>query len=294
MAPMNGADEWRRGLVGTMAVMTVPNLVLNNGIEIPQLGFGVWRVPRGKTKQAVAAALDAGYRHVDTAKLYDNEREVGEAVRESGLDRDEVFVTSKVWNTDQGYDSTLRAFDASMERLGFEVLDLYLIHWPLPARDTAAQTWRAMEKLYQEGRIRAIGVSNFQPEHLRRLLDGSEVVPGINQVELHPYLQQHEIRKADEELGLLTEAWSRLAKGGELLADPTITSLADKHGATPAQVVLRWHLQLGIIAIPKSVTPSRIKENIDVFGFELDEQDLASIGTLDRGGRTGPDPDQLD
>src|SRR3954447_11259487 len=190
MAPMNGADEWRRGLVGTMAVMTVPNLVLNNGIEIPQLGFGVWRVPRGKTKQAVAAALDAGYRHIDTAELYDNEREVGEAVRESGLDRDAVFVTSKVWNSDQGYDSTLRAFDATMDRLGLDVLDLYLIHWPRPEAGTAADTWSAMERLYAEGRIRAIGVSNFRPEDLRRLLDTADVVPTVNQVELHPYLQQ--------------------------------------------------------------------------------------------------------
>jgi 2,5-diketo-D-gluconate reductase A len=273
--------------------MTVPHVVLNNGVEIPQLGFGVWRVPSADTQRVVAVALDAGYRHIDTAKLYDNEAAVGAAVRESGLERDQVFVTTKVWNSDQGYDATLRAFDASMDRLGFDVLDLYLIHWPRPGRDTAAETWRAMEKLYADGRVRAIGVSNFHPDHLRRLLDKSEVVPVVNQVELHPYLQQTDVRKANEELGVVTEAWSPLAKGGDLLHDPTITALSDKHGVAPAQVVLRWHMQLGTVAIPKSVTPARIRANIDVFGFELDEQDMAMIATLDRDGRTGPHPDQL-
>jgi diketogulonate reductase-like aldo/keto reductase len=273
--------------------MTVPDVVLNNGIEIPQVGFGVWRVPSAETQVAVAEALDAGYRHIDTAKLYDNEEGVGAAVRESGLDRDEVFVTSKVWNTDQGYDSTLRAFDATMERLGLDVLDLYLIHWPLPARGTAAETWRALERIYLDGRVRAIGVSNFQPDHLRRLLDGSEVLPVVNQVELHPYLQQREVRRANDELGVATEAWSPIAKGGDLLADPVIVRLADKHGRTPAQVVLRWHLQLGTIVIPKSVTPARIKENLDLFGFELDADDLEAVAALDRDGRTGPHPDDL-
>ena len=273
--------------------MTVPNVLLNNGIEIPQIGFGVWRVPSAETQVAVATALDAGYRHIDTATLYGNEEGVGAAVRESGLDRDRVFVTSKVWNTDQGYDSTLRAFDASMQRLGFEVLDLYLIHWPRPAQNTAADTWRALKRLYLDGRVRAIGVSNFEPDHLRRLLDRSEVVPVVNQVELHPYLQQSHVRKANEELGVGTEAWSPLAKGGDLLADETIVGLADKHGRTPAQVVLRWHIQLGNVVIPKSVTPERIRSNIDVFGFELDEQDMAAIVTLDRDGRTGPHPGEL-
>jgi 2,5-diketo-D-gluconate reductase A len=273
--------------------MTVPHVTLNNGIEVPQLGFGVWRVPRAETRRVVTAALEAGYRHIDTAKLYDNEEAVGAAVRDSGLDRDQVFVTTKVWNSDQGYDATLRAFDASMDRLGFDVLDLYLIHWPRPGKDTAVETWRAMERLYLDGRIRAIGVSNFQPDHLRRLLDKSEVVPVVNQVELHPYLQQVEVRKANDELGVVTEAWSPLAKGGDLLDDPTITALADKHGVAPAQVVLRWHMQLGTVAIPKSVTPERIRQNIDVFGFRLDEQDMAMVATLDRDGRTGPHPDQL-
>ena len=273
--------------------MTVPHLTLNNGIEIPQLGFGVWRVPSADTQRVVSVALEAGYRHIDTAKLYDNEAAVGAAVRESGLDRDEVFVTTKVWNSDQGYDATLRAFDASMERLGFDVLDLYLIHWPRPSKGTAADTWRALERLYADGRVRAIGVSNFHPEHLRRLLDKSEMVPVVNQVELHPYLQQVAVRKANDELGVVTEAWSPLAKGGDLLHDPTITALSDKHGVAPAQVVLRWHMQLGTVAIPKSVTPERIRANIDVFGFELDEQDMAAIANLDCDGRTGPHPDQL-
>ena len=273
--------------------MTVPNVVLNNGVEIPQVGFGVWRVPSAETQAAVATALDVGYRHVDTAKLYDNEEGVGAAVRESGLERDEVFVTSKVWNTDQGYDSTLRAFDESMKRLGFDVLDLYLIHWPLPGQDTAADTWRALERLYLDGRVRAIGVSNFQPAHLRRLLDRSEVVPVVNQVELHPYLQQAEVRAANDELGVATEAWSPLAKGGDLLTDLVLTGLADKHGRTPAQVVLRWHVQLGNIVIPKSVTPERIAENLDLFGFELDDDDMATIAGLDRDARVGPHPDQV-
>jgi 2,5-diketo-D-gluconate reductase A len=268
----------------------VPTIELNNGVTIPQLGFGVFLVPPGETEAAVATALATGYRHIDTAKLYDNEEAVGEAVRESGLIRDEVFVTSKLWNTDQGYDTTLRAFDASMQRLGFDVLDLYLIHWPAPARDAYVETWRAMEQLYTDGRIRAIGVSNFQPDHLRRLLDRSDVVPVINQVELHPYLQQTEVRKANEELGVLTEAWGPIARGGELLQDPVIAGLADKHARTPAQVVLRWHIELGNVVIPKSVTPARIQENIDIFDFALDSADLDAIAALDRGQRTGPDP----
>jgi 2,5-diketo-D-gluconate reductase A len=273
--------------------MSVPNLTLNNGIEIPQLGFGVFKVPSGQTKEVVLAALKTGYRHIDTARLYGNETEVGEAVRESGLDRNEVFVTTKVWNDDQGYDATMRAFDASMDRLGFDVLDLYLIHWPVPHQDLYLDTWRAMEQLYRDGRIRAIGVSNFNPDHLRRLVDETDVVPVLNQVELHPYLQQEEVRKTDESLDVLTEAWGPIARGGELLSDPVIARLADKHGKTPAQVVLRWHVQLGNVVIPKSVTPSRIEENFDVFSFELAEEDMAAIADLDRGERTGPDPDEL-
>ncbi len=272
---------------------SVPNLVLNNGVEIPQLGFGVFKVPPEETRQAVLTALETGYRHIDTAKLYENEAAVGAAVRDSGLMRDEIFVTTKVWNTDQGYDATLRAFDASLERLGLDVLDLYLIHWPAPARELYVDTWRAMEQLYRDGRVRAIGVSNFQPDHLRRLLDRCDVVPVINQVELHPYLQQNEARKAHEELGVLTEAWAPIARGGALLEDPVITALADKHARTPAQVVLRWHIELGNVVIPKSVTPARVVENFSIFDFALDGADLAEIAALDRGERTGPDPDRL-
>ena len=272
---------------------SVPNLVLNNGVEIPQLGFGVFKVPPEKTRQAVLTALETGYRHIDTAKLYDNETEVGAAVRDSGLMRDEIFVTTKVWNTDQGYDATLRAYDASLERLGLAAHDLYLYHGPAPPRDLYVDTWRAMEQLYRDGRVRAIGVSNFQPDHLRRLLDRCDVVPVINQVELHPYLQQNEARKAHEELGVLTEAWAPIARGGALLEDPVITALADKHARTPAQVVLRWHIELGNVVIPKSVTPARVAENFSIFDFTLDGADLAEIAALDRGERTGPDPDRL-
>lgn len=273
--------------------MAAPRIVLNNGIEIPQLGFGVWRVPNEATHEAVSTALKAGYRHIDTAKLYGNEDAVGAAIRDSGLERDAVFVTTKVWNDDQGYDATLRAFDVSTGKLGFEVLDLYLIHWPRPHEGLAGETWRAMEKLYLDGRIRAIGVSNFKPPHLRVLLDTAQVVPAINQVELHPYLQQSETRAANAKYGIATEAWSPLARGGALLTDPVIVGLATKHERTAAQVVLRWQLQVGNVAIPKSVTPSRIKENFDVFDFELDDQEMAAVAGLDRGERTGPDPDQV-
>lgn len=265
--------------------MSVPHVVLNNGIEIPQVGYGVWRIPNEETKKAVSTAFDAGYRHVDTAKLYGNEEGVGAAVRESGLDRDAVFVTTKVWNTDHGYDATLRAFEASMARLGLDVLDLYLIHWPQPEKGLLRDTWRAMERLYLDGRIRAIGVSNFEPEHLRALVAGAEVVPAVNQVELHPYRQQQRVREANAELGVATEAWSPIARGGRLLEDPVVRRLAEKHDRSPAQVVLRWHLQLGVIVIPKSVTPSRIESNIDLFDFELDEADLEGIAGLDRSGQ---------
>ena len=268
-------------------------LVLNNGVRIPQLGLGVYKIPEAATRDTVLTAFAAGYRHIDTAALYRNERGVGEAVRESGLPRDEVFVTSKVWNDDHGYDATLRAFDASMERLGLDVLDLYLIHWPVPRLDRYVDTWRALEQLYRDGRVRAIGVSNFQPDHLRRLLDRTDVVPVVNQVELHPYLQQQKLRVAHEELGLITEAWAPLARGGDLLADEAVLGLADKHARTPAQVVLRWHVQLGNVVIPKSVTPARIAENIAVFDFALDEDDMAVLASLDGDGRTGAHPDHL-
>lgn len=273
--------------------MAVPEVLLNNGIQIPQLGFGVWQVPPEMTHEVVATALDVGYRHIDTAALYGNEAGVGQAVRESSLDRDAVFVTSKVGNRDQGYDETLRAFDATMGRLGFEVLDLYLIHWPVPSGGRTAETWRALERLYLDGRVRAIGVSNFEPRHLRELAEAGGVVPVINQVELHPYLQQVDVRAANASMGVVTQAWSPLAKGRDLLTDATVTRIARKHERTPAQVVLRWHLQHGFVTIPKSITPARIKENFDVFSFELDRLDLRDLDGLDRGGRVGPHPDHV-
>jgi 2,5-diketo-D-gluconate reductase A len=273
--------------------MTIPDVTLNNGVSMPQLGFGVFQVPDEETAQAVSEALRAGYRSIDTAKIYGNESGVAQAVRESGIPREELFVTTKVWNDDQGYDEALRAFDASMDRLGLDYLDLYLIHWPAPSAGRYVETWRALEKLLADGRVRAIGVSNFQPAHLRRLFEETGTVPAVNQIELHPYLQQAELRALHAERGIVTEAWSPLAKGGELLADPVVTALAEQYGRTPAQVVLRWHLQLGNVVIPKSVTPARIRENLDVFGFELSRQDLAALGTLERGHRTGPDPDRF-
>jgi diketogulonate reductase-like aldo/keto reductase len=264
---------------------------LNNGVDMPQLGFGVWQVPDAEAAPAVTEALKAGYRSIDTAAIYGNERGVGEAI--ANFDREELFVTTKLWNSDQGFDSTLRAFDESLRRLGLDVLDLYLIHWPTPARDRYVDTWKAFAQLQKEGRVRAIGVSNFQPAHLRRLIDETGVVPAVNQIELHPYLQQAELREFHAQHGIRTEAWSPLGQGGELLSDPVVAKIALAHGRSPAQVVLRWHLQLGNVVIPKSVTPSRIRENIDVFGFELATAEMEALSTLDRGGRIGPDPDQF-
>jgi diketogulonate reductase-like aldo/keto reductase len=272
-------------------VSTVPNLKLNNGVEMPQLGYGVFQIPNEETTAAVSAALHAGYRSIDTAAVYGNEEGVGTALAAAGLERDELFITTKLWNTDQGYDKTLRAFDASLEKLGLEQLDLYLIHWPTPKRDLYLDTWKAFEKLYADGKVRAIGVSNFHPAHLERILQTGGTVPAVNQIELHPYLRQDELRAFDAKHDIATEAWSPLAKGGDLLSEPAIVALAEKHGRTPAQVVIRWHLQLGNIVIPKSVTPTRIRENFDVFGFSLTDAEVASLSTLDKGERTGPDPD---
>ncbi|HEY8373857.1 MAG TPA: aldo/keto reductase [Pseudonocardiaceae bacterium] len=269
----------------------VPNIRLNNGVQMPQLGFGVWQVPDDQATEAVSTALEAGYRSIDTAAIYGNEEGVGRAIASSGLPREELFVTTKLWNSDQGYDSTLRAFDASLARLGLDYVDLYLIHWPVPSRDRYVDTWRAFEKLLSDGRVRAIGVSNFHIPHLQRLLDETGTVPVINQIELHPGLQQDELRAFHAEHGIATEAWSPLAQGGEVLRNPVITEIAARHGRTPAQVVLRWHLQLGNVVIPKSVTPSRIRENIDVFGFELSQDDMTAIAGLNTGQRIGPNPE---
>ncbi|MFD8076305.1 aldo/keto reductase [Streptomyces sp. NPDC059718] len=267
-----------------------PDITLNNGVTMPQLGFGVFQVPDADTAAAVTSALESGYRSIDTAAIYGNEAGVGQALAASGIARDELFVTTKLWNGDQGYDSTLAAFDASLAKLGLDHVDLYLIHWPAPARDTYLDTWRAFEKIHAEGRARAIGVSNFQPAHLQRLIDNSDVVPAVNQVELHPQLQQAELRAFHARHGIATEAWSPLAQGA-VLKDPVITGIAGRLGRTPAQVILRWHLQLGNVVIPKSVTPERIRENLDVFDFALSDADVAAITALDNGTRIGPDPD---
>ncbi|MDR3033617.1 MAG: aldo/keto reductase [Kitasatospora sp.] len=270
----------------------VPTVTLNNGVEMPQLGFGVFQVPDEETTAAVATALEAGYRSIDTAAVYGNERGVGKALAASGLPREELFVTTKLWNADQGHDATLRAFDASLDKLGLEYVDLYLIHWPTPARDLYAESWKAIERLAAEGRIRAAGVSNFQPAHLTRLIEAGGLVPAVNQVELHPGLQQAELRAFHAAHGIATEAWSPLAQGA-VLDDPAITAIAARTGKSPAQVVLRWHLQLGNLVIPKSVTPARIRQNLDVFDFALTADDMAAIAATDRDLRTGPDPDQF-
>jgi 2,5-diketo-D-gluconate reductase A len=271
----------------------VPTITLNNGVEIPQLGFGVWQVPDDDAGAAVRTAIEVGYRSIDTAAIYGNEEGTGRGIAESGVPREELFVTTKLWNGAQGYDTTLAAFEESVAKLKTDYVDLYLIHWPVPSKDKYVDTWRAFEKLYADGRIRAIGVSNFQPAHLQRLFDETEVVPVLNQIELHPYFSQEKVRAFNREHKIATEAWSPLAQGGDLLGDPAVAAIAGKYGKTNAQVVLRWHLQIGNVVIPKSVTPSRIKENFDVFDFELTAEDVAAINGLDRGQRIGGDPDTL-
>ena len=268
----------------------VPNITLNNGVEIPQLGFGVFQIEPEKTKDATLAALEVGYRHIDTAEMYGNEREVGEAVRASRIDRDEIFVTSKLNNTFHEYDAALSAFDQSLKDLDIGFVDLFLVHWPLPDVLDYVETWKAMEKMYESGRVRAIGVSNFQPHHLNRLRDEATVTPAVNQVEIHPYLANDEVRAYDAEHGIATEAWSPIAQG-KVLQDPVIVRIAENLGRTPAQVTLRWHIQRGDIVFPKSVTRSRVEENFAIFDFELSATDMDDITGLDRGERTGPDPD---
>ncbi len=272
----------------------VPPITLNNGVEMPQLGYGVWQVPDDEAEPAVATALEAGYRSIDTAAIYGNEEGTGKAIAASGVAREDLFVTTKLWNSDQGYDATLRAFDTSMAKLGLDYLDLYLVHWPLPSRDRYVDTYRAFEKLHADGRVRAIGVSNFLPDHLERLIGETSVVPAVNQIELHPHLQQHESREYHARQGIATEAWSPIGQGKGLLEVPAIVAIAQKHDRSPAQVVLRWHLQLGNVVIPKSVTPSRIRENIAVFDFSLDDEDLAAISALNEDRRLGPDPAEFD
>jgi 2,5-diketo-D-gluconate reductase A len=270
--------------------MRAPEIALNDGNGIPSVGLGVWQTPPKATEDAVRAALDAGYRHIDTAAAYDNEREVGRAIKKSGLPREDVVVVTKLSNADQGYDSTMRAFEKSKKRLGLgDWIDLYLIHWPMPAVSEFVNTWRALGALRDLGQIRSIGVSNFEPEHLSTLIDATGIVPVVNQVELHPLLTQLELREVHAQLGIATEAWSPLGRG-RLLEHPTITGVADAHHKTAAQVIIRWHLQIGNIVIPKSVNPERIASNFDVFDFELSEDDVKSISSLDNGTRLGPDP----
>ena len=276
----------------TETTTAVPSVTLNNGSTIPQLGFGVFQVPPEDTADVVSKALEVGYRHIDTATGYRNEEGVGQAVRDSGLPREEVFVTTKLPNEEQGAESGLAVFERSLDLLGMDYVDLYLIHWPLPAKDLYVETWQMMEKLYAEGRARAIGVSNFQPNHLRRLQNETTVLPAVNQIELHPTFTQAELREVHDRMGIATEAWAPLGKGGDELRIATIVDIADRLGRTPAQVVIRWHLQVGNIAIPKSVTPSRIEENFAVLDFELDDSDVASISALDSDNRIGPHPDR--
>ncbi|MBP0457998.1 aldo/keto reductase [Streptomyces montanisoli] len=260
---------------------------------MPQLGFGVWQVPDSEATAVVSTAIEAGYRSIDTAAAYGNEAGTGKAIAASGIAREDFFVTTKLQNPDQGHESTLRAFDASLERLGLDYVDLYLIHWPTPARGLYVETYKAFEKILADGRARSIGVSNFLPEHLDALARETSVVPAVNQIELHPQFQQGQARAEHASRSIVTEAWSPLGQGKGLLEVPTVAAVAHKHGRTPAQVVLRWHLQLGNVVIPKSVTPSRIRENIDVFGFDLDDDDLAAFAALDEGRRLGGNPAEV-
>ena len=282
--------------------MTIPAFTLNNGVEIPVLGFGVFQTPPKQTIEAVRVALETGYRHIDTAAAYGNEREVGEAIRRSGLGRDQIFVETKVWITDYGYDATLHAFEKATGKLGVDELDLLILHQALPGEfELTVDAYKALEKLYAHGKVRAIGVSNFMPPHLDRLLAETDVVPSVNQIEVHPYFRQSELLAVDDQHDILNQAWSpiggitfyRDGSHGSTLEDPVIGEIAAEHGKTPAQVMLRWHLDQGRQVIPKSVTPSRIEENFDVFDFELTSEQLAAIDALDTGVRGGPAPEAI-
>lgn len=274
-------------------VTTTPLTTPTGTVDVPTVGFGVWQVPDDEVGAAVTTALEAGYRHVDTARIYENEAGVGRALAASDVPREDVFVTTKVWNDDQGRDETLRAFDASMDRLGLDVLDLYLIHWPAPGLERFVDTWQALRELRDAGRVTAIGTCNFHADHLQRLHDETGEWPSINQVELHPYLQQEALRAFHADHGIVTESWSPLASGQRVLDDPVIGRIATAHDATPAQVVIAWHLALGLVVLPKSVTPSRIVENLAATDLELGPDDLAAIARLDQGFRTGPDPEKF-
>jgi len=270
----------------------VPAIALNDGTTIPQIGFGLWQVPPSEAEVATAEALRVGYRHLDSAAVYANEGEAAAALAASGLAREDVYVTTKLWNPDHGYDEAMRAFDTSMTKMKLEQLDLYLIHWQCAQHAKFIDTWRALIDLQKSGRVKSIGVSNFKEPALRQLIDATGVIPVLNQIELHPWLPQLDMRAVHAEYGIATESWSPLASG-QLIDDPTLTVSAAKHGKSTAQVMIRWHLQQGLIVLPKSVTPSRIAENIDVFGFELDDEDMATIAGMENGHRTGPDPDDF-
>jgi 2,5-diketo-D-gluconate reductase A len=273
-----------------MTQLTIPRVALHDGIQVPQLGFGVFQVPPENTQSTVEQALEAGYRHIDTAAAYRNEKGVGAALAASGLPREDVFITTKLWNEDQGHDSTLIAFEASLKRLGLDHVDLYLIHWPVPIKDRFVDTWRAFERIYEEEAARTIGVSNFRVEDLERLEVETDTRPTVNQIELHPGFQQAQLRRWHAEHQIATEAWSPLAQGN-LLEHEMIVRIADRHDRTPTQTILRWHLELGNVVIPKSVTPERIRENLELFDFELSDEDMAEFAKLDRGERIGPDPE---
>jgi diketogulonate reductase-like aldo/keto reductase len=273
---------------------TIGSLTMNDGLPIPQLGFGVFQIPQDETETAVTRALEAGYRLIDTAQGYQNEEGVGAAIAASDIPLDQLFLTTKLTNSEQGYDKTLRAFDESVRKLGIDVLDLFLIHWPIPMFDLYVETWRAFERLQADGRVRSIGVSNFEIEHLQRLFAETDVVPAVNQIELHPQFPQNALRAFHAEHGILTESWGPIGQGKGLLANAHVLEVAERRDRTPAQVVLRWHLQLGNVVIPKSVTPERIRENIEVFDFELDDADMQAIARVDNGTRLGPDPKTFD
>lgn len=277
-------------------MLAVPALPLSAGtysVPMPQLGYGVYKIPDDHARGSVLTALELGYRSIDTASLYENETGVGQALAETDVARDDIFLTTKVWNDRQGYDETLASFDESSRRLRQHTVDLFLIHWPCPQRGLFVDTWRAVLRLREEGRVRVAGVSNFGTAHLQRLIDETGEAPAINQIELHPYLTQEPLRAFHAEHGIATEAWGPLARGGALLADPVVVRIAEAHERTPAQIVLRWHMQSGHVAIPKSVTPARMAQNLDIFDIELSEQEMAQLDGLNRNERTGPDPDTM-